>query len=140
MEARTGSENERLKHLEFIQSTISRLGNNSFLIRGWTVAVTGALLVVSVQVHEWRVAALTFLIGCGFWTLDSSYLRRERLFRKLYDHVALTDPPQVPVFSMNIQPYLPTVDWKSTLFSASILMVHLPIMVVDLSVAIVLAR
>ncbi|MGW4434953.1 hypothetical protein ACWELO_04095 [Streptomyces sp. NPDC004596] len=54
--------------------------------------------------------------------------------------MALTDPPQVPVFSMNIQPYLPTVDWKSTLFSASILMVHLPIMVVDLSVAIVLAR
>jgi hypothetical protein len=137
--ARTGSENERLKHLEFIQATITRLGNNSFLIRGWAVTVTGALLVVSVQAKESSIAALAFLIGIGFWFLDASYLRRERMFRRLYDDVALLNPSHVPTFSMNVQPYLSTVSWKGALFSSSVLMIHISIVVTDIAIAIVLA-
>ncbi|MEU6001875.1 hypothetical protein ABZ837_29170 [Streptomyces sp. NPDC047197] len=140
MESQAGTENERLKHLEFIQAAISRLSNNSFLIRGWTVTATGVFLVVSLQIGEWRVAVIALFIGFGFWSLDSSYLRRERMFRRLYDDATLRNPPRIPLFTMNIQPYLPLVSWKSVFFSNSILLIHLPIVAVDLGVAVLIAR
>lgn len=138
-EDRTASENARIKHLEFIQAAIARLGNNSFVIRGWTVTATGALLAVAVQVNEWRVAALASLIGVAFWALDSSYLRRERMFRLLYDDVALVGPSSIPAFSMDTRPYLSTVTWRTVSFSSSILMIHVPIVAIDVAVASVLA-
>ena len=36
----------RIKHLELIQMVVARMGNNSFLIKGWSLTVTGALLDV----------------------------------------------------------------------------------------------
>ncbi|REH21513.1 hypothetical protein SAMN05428941_3335 [Streptomyces sp. 2114.2] len=138
MEEHTGSENERIKHLEFIQATIARLGNNSFLIRGWTVTVTGALIAVSVQVNEWRIAAVALLIGFAFWILDASYLRRERMFRLLYDEAALRNPPRVPLFSMDINPYMATIGWRKVITSSSIVMIYLPVLMLDLAVACVL--
>jgi hypothetical protein len=138
VEAHTGSENERLKHLEFIQTVIARLGNNSFLVRGWTVTATGALIAVSVQVNEWRIAAVALLIGVAFWILDASYLRRERMFRLLYDEAALHNPSRVPLFSMNIAPYRFTVGWRKVLTSSSVVMIYVPVIVLDLAVACVL--
>lgn len=140
MATRRGSESERIKHLEFIQATISRLGTNSFLVRGWSVTATGALLVVSVQADEWRIAALALLIGFGFWALDSSFLRRERMYRRLYDDTALKDPPVIPLFSMNVQAYRPTTKHRDSFFASSVLLIHLPITVVDVAVAVLLAR
>ncbi len=35
---------KKLKHLEFIQNTITRMANNSFLLKGWTITVVGALI------------------------------------------------------------------------------------------------
>ncbi|MFD8519555.1 hypothetical protein ACFV2D_05995 [Streptomyces capillispiralis] len=139
MEADVRSENERIKHLEFIQATIARLGNNVFLIRGWSVTATGVLLAVSVQVDQWRIATLALLIGLGFWALDGFYLRRERMFRRLYDDAALHRPPRVPLFSMDTRPYLSSIPWTGALFSDSVMMVHLPVLTVDVAVACVLA-
>ncbi|MFC7863694.1 hypothetical protein ACFU5B_07755 [Streptomyces murinus] len=140
MEARTGSEGEKIKHLEFIQAVIARLGNNSFVIRGWSVTAGGALLALSVQAGKWQIAILAFFIGVGFWALDSSYLRRERMFRLLYGDVALFIPSRVPLFSMDTQAYQSAVGWRSVLVSSSVLMVHLPIVAVDLVTASALAR
>ena len=33
----------RIKHLEFIQSVITRMATNSFLAKGWALTVAGAL-------------------------------------------------------------------------------------------------
>lgn len=135
-----GSESERIKHLEFIQATIARLGTNSFLIRGWSVTATGALLVVSVQADEWRIAALALLIGFGFWALDSSFLRRERMYRRLYDETALHNPSTIPLFSMNVQDYRATTKHRDSFFASSVVLIHLPITMVDVAVAILLSR
>ncbi|MFE9398745.1 hypothetical protein [Streptomyces flavidovirens] len=138
MEIYTPSENERIKHLEFIQSTISRLGNNSFLIRGWAVTVTGVLIAISVQSAEWRVASVALGLSVGFWALDSSYLRRERMFRRLYEDAAQRPSTQVPLFSMNTQQYETAVKWNAVLFSGSTIMVHLPIISVDAFISVLL--
>ena len=55
-----------------------------------------------------------------FWALDAYFLRQERLFRKLYDHVRTTEDGPVD-FSMNTQPFAENADgtwsvaWSHTL-------------------------
>ena len=39
----SAGENKR-KHLEFIQDVINRMARNSFMLKGWTVLVVGAII------------------------------------------------------------------------------------------------
>ena len=93
--------NERvIKHLEFIQDVVGRLGRNSFLLKGWsmTVLVAGALLMVRVRPDQ-SLFALTLLIPVfGFWLLDAYSLWQERLFRAEYNRVRQQDETD---FAMN---------------------------------------
>lgn len=93
--------NERiLKHLEFIQGVVDRLGRNSFLLKGWsmTILVAGALLMMRLRPDQ-SLFALTLLIPVfGFWLLDAYFLRQERLFRAEYDRVRQQDETD---FAMN---------------------------------------
>ena len=52
-----------VKHLEFIQGVVDRLGRDSFLLKGWsmTVLVAGALLMVRLRPDQ-SLFALTLLI------------------------------------------------------------------------------
>lgn len=71
-----------LKEAEIVQDIISRMANNSFFIKGWSVTlVVASLLFKGVAYHHF-VAFLPWLI---FWSLDAYFLRMERLYRKLYD-------------------------------------------------------
>lgn len=83
----TEFDDQRIKHMEMIQAVVSRLGNDSFLIKGWTVTVAAAFLGFAVSQDKWQLA----LAGVGpttlFWLLDTTYLRSERLFRDLFDRV-----------------------------------------------------
>ena len=36
----------KIKHLEFIQSTITRMNQNSFQIKGWMITLVSALLAL----------------------------------------------------------------------------------------------
>ncbi|MET9888851.1 hypothetical protein ABZZ47_01310 [Streptomyces sp. NPDC006465] len=101
---------EEIKHLEFIQAIVSRLGNGSFLIKGWTMTVAGVFFGVAANRPSWKIAAAGILPIVGFWLLDSYFLRQERLFRKLYDDVRKPEV-DVELFSMNVQPYLSVVPW-----------------------------
>ena len=38
---------EKIKHLEFIQSIISRMANNSFIIKGWSITVLTAIFLLA---------------------------------------------------------------------------------------------
>jgi hypothetical protein len=37
---------DQLKHLEFIQTTIARFANSSFLIKGWALTIAAAFFAV----------------------------------------------------------------------------------------------
>jgi hypothetical protein len=90
----------KLKHLEMIQSVITRMAGNSFLLKGWTVTLVSALFVLSEVDKNQNFVLLALLPAMAFWGLDSYYLRQERLFRKLYDKVRTLDPVSID-FSMN---------------------------------------
>jgi hypothetical protein len=94
----------RIKHLEFIQLSIARLANNSFLTKGWAVTVGGALYGFAVShLNPW-IALVGLMPTLAFWWLDAYFLRAERLFRCLYDDVR--DPGKaIEPFSMDVGPY-----------------------------------
>jgi hypothetical protein len=68
-----------------VQAVITRLGNDSFLIKGW--AVNGVFLGFAVSSKEAWLAAVAILPALLFWALDTYYLRSERLFRVFYERV-----------------------------------------------------
>lgn len=92
---------ERIKHLEMIQAVIARLGGDSFLVKGWAVAVTGVFLGFAVSNDEPWLALPSVLISAMFWILDTYYLRSERLFRLLYDRVRNLGRSDYEPFAMN---------------------------------------
>lgn len=57
-----------IAHLGFVQNVINRLGNNSFLIKGWTVALTAAIFALANSKSN-LIAALLITVFFGLWTL-----------------------------------------------------------------------
>lgn len=110
-----------LKHLELLQSVISRLGNNSFLVKGWCITLNSVLVAVGDRGPAWTAIPVAVTVAVGFWLLDGYYLRQERLFRTLYERVVTGrgDPP--PVFTMDAQRYGGPVAWLEVLLSRPLL-------------------
>ncbi|MEV0118514.1 hypothetical protein AB0H77_35590 [Streptomyces sp. NPDC050844] len=107
---------QQVKHLEFIQAVVTRLGNGSFLIKGWALTAAGIFFAVLSKNLSWKVALTGFVPIVGFWLLDSYYLRQERLFRKLYDAVRLPGSTVEPFF-MGVNNYHSAVPWVDVITS-----------------------
>jgi len=82
-----GNDN-KLKHLEFIQNTITRMGSNSFMLKGWCITIVSALIAISVKESDYRLYLAAFIPTILFWILDSYYLWLEKVFRDLYKDVS----------------------------------------------------
>lgn len=109
-------EEPEMKHLEFIQNTINRMGTNSFYVKGWSVTLVSATFALTFTMSNALLTLIAFLPAVAFWILDASYLREERLFRRLYDAVR-SNPDDVDTFSMDTSPYKTKV--KSTTETAA---------------------
>lgn len=70
-----------------IQTVISRMGANSFKIKGWAITVIGALYAFWVSQNNFSILFLVLAVIFAFWFLDAYYLSLEREFRMLYDKV-----------------------------------------------------
>lgn len=119
---------DRIKHLEFIQSVIGRLGGNSFLIKGWSLTLAGILLAMAMDQQRWTIALVCLVPATAFWMLDGYLLYQERLFRLLYDDARRGDSP-VELFSLNPRPYRYRGGWTRTTLSVSMLLCHGPVVV-----------
>ena len=93
-------EDQRIKHLEMIQAVIGRLGNDSFLVKGWAITVSGVFFGFAINSEDWKLAIASVLPTVMFWGLDAYFLRCERLFRALYERVR-TNPTAVTPFYMS---------------------------------------
>ena len=78
---------ERIEHLKMIQAVITRMAQNSFLIKGWTVTLVAALFALAANDSNPALVVIALVPTVGFWLLDAFFLRQERLFRALYDSV-----------------------------------------------------
>lgn len=76
------------KHLEFIQSIISRHNSNSFMLKGWSVTISAALYALAGTIKEPFIVLIALAPIILFWGLDAFYLSNERCFVDLYNAVA----------------------------------------------------
>jgi hypothetical protein len=115
---------KKLKHLEMIQNVISRMGSNSFLLKGWSVTLVSALIALATSGTDKRFVLIAFFPVIMFWALDGYFLRQERLFRKHYDNVCKSDEVSID-FSMNTVPYVSQVaTLLAVMFSQTLIMFY----------------
>lgn len=91
-------ENKR-SHLNMIQQVITRMGNNSFALKGWSVGMIIAIYAFAGQ-NSHKAVVVTLIPLIVFWFLDSYYLTLERKFRALYNDVRLKKEDEID-FDMN---------------------------------------
>lgn len=114
----------KLKHLELIQGVINRMATNSFLLKGWSVTLISALFALAAKDSNQFFIYLAYFPCVTFWSLDGYFLWQERMYRKLYKHVALTSPGSIN-FNMNASIYKNAVDsWFHICFSVTLRMFH----------------
>ncbi|MDM8533916.1 hypothetical protein QUF55_04335 [Clostridiaceae bacterium HSG29] len=86
-------DNNKVKHLEFLQVNISRMNQCSFQLKGWSITIISALLAIyasSINDAGQGNAMYIFIAiipAIIFWFLDSYYLKQERKFRGIYDDI-----------------------------------------------------
>jgi hypothetical protein len=114
---------DKLKHLEFLQGVINRMGQNSFLIKGWTVTLVSALFALAAKDSSAIYVLVAYFPTAAFWFLDSYYLYQERLFRKVYDSARGQNSPVD--FSLSTKSFDKGLsDWLKALFSITILIFY----------------
>ena len=118
--------NEIIKHLELIENVINRMAQVSFIIKGWTITLTIALLAAAMSTTNSWLGIFALASTCVFWGLDAYYLRQEKLFRKLYDKVRLgPNESSIPAFSMDTDNFQGVVrPWFQMLWNPTIMPLH----------------
>jgi hypothetical protein len=110
------------KHLEFTQGVINRMGQNSFLIKGWTVTLVSALFALAAKDANQKFVVVAYFPTIAFWLLDSYYLYQERLFRNVYDHVRKANSVD---FSLNTKQFdKGFFDWAGAALSKTLIIFY----------------
>jgi hypothetical protein len=118
---------QKVEHLKFAQAVVARMGTNSFLLKGWTVTLVATLFAFGAKEADRAFVVIAWVPVVVFAGLDAYFLRRERLFRRLYDKVAVA-PADAPVsFSMDTSEYVAAETWWGALGSKTILWFYLPV-------------
>lgn len=110
------------KHLEFIQTAITRMANNSFLLRGWAVSLVAAVFALSIKEVDAEYLMVSLTVLAFFWALDGYYLALERAFVRLYRDVG--KGPAASDFSMDISSLRRNGDWLKATFSRTCLLFY----------------
>jgi hypothetical protein len=121
---------KKLKHLEFLQGIINRMANCSFLLKGWSVILVAALLALSAATQE-KVAFISISLVpiIIFWILDGYYLWQERLFQAVYDAIRTKAENEID-FKINPMDFVGGHNtWLSTIFSKTILLFYLSLLI-----------
>lgn len=120
------------KHLEFILDVVERHARNSFILKGWSVTLVAAVFLLAVRGAEPELAmAAGLLPSLTFWALDAYYLRQERMYRALYNHVRKAPGNAEDRFSLDARPLASEVPgWFRTLKAPSVLWFHAAVLAV----------
>jgi hypothetical protein len=84
----------KIKHLEFVQAVISRMSQNSFLLKGWCVTLISALYALAAKDADRNYLFVSYIAIPAFWILDGFFIAVERRYRSLYAEVAKRDAAQ----------------------------------------------
>lgn len=122
----------KLKHLEFIQSTIGRMATNSFLFKGWAITAAATLAGFGVVRNRAALLVIALLTTIVFWALDGYYLWLERGFVDLHKQVATKQEADID-FSMAIDKTDAGRRWLRTCFRPHLVALYATMAAVDLA-------
>lgn len=73
------------KEIDLIQACITRMAQNSFLIKGWAISIVAVVLALADKAINASLLSVILLIPLiSFWYLDAFFLRTERMYRQMY--------------------------------------------------------
>lgn len=77
------------KELDLIQGCINRMAQNSFIIKGWLIAIYTVVLalVPETVAVPWLLGLVMVTVAVMLWYLDAFFLQAERNYRKVYSWV-----------------------------------------------------
>lgn len=115
----------KLKHLDFIQASISRVAGNTFILKGWSITLIAALFVLSAKDSDKIYALLAYYPIVIFWILDGYFLSIERRFRSLYDRVRQKSEADID-FSMDTRDFASESGntWLGAMFSQTLVIYY----------------
>ncbi len=115
------SEEKVVRHLEMIQKVVNRIAHNSFLLKGWsmTLVVASIVLIARFDVENPYIILSFSVPVIFFWILDGYFLWQERLFRKVYNDVRVQKDTE---FEMNVAKHFEKskCNWILSVFSLTL--------------------
>ena len=94
------------KEIDLIQSCISRMAHNSFLIKGWSLTlVTVMLALTGKSIDPIYLCLVLFMPLLSFWYLDAFFLQTEKMYRKMYEWVIQSRPKNDLSDLYNLNPH-----------------------------------
>jgi len=106
------------KEIDLIQSCITRMANNSFLLKGWSITIIAVVLALADKAGNPALLSAILLIPLlSFWYLDAFFLRTERMYRKLYAWIIENRQKKDKTFLYDLNPHRFSKDvdseWKT---------------------------
>ncbi len=94
------------KELDLIQGCITRMGQNSFKIKGWTfMLVTAFAALTEEKIDLLILCAVGIFIFLSFWYLDAFFLKMEKLYRFKYEWIIANRNKGNRDYLYNLNPY-----------------------------------
>jgi len=81
----------KIRHLEMIQAVVTRMANNSFMLKGWSVTLIAGIFVLASKDSNQMYLLVAYVPIILFWFLDSYYLQLERKYRVLYNRIRVCE-------------------------------------------------
>ncbi|HFI0302704.1 TPA: hypothetical protein ACGO1N_002379 [Streptococcus suis] len=114
------------KHIDLVQSIVTRMAQNSFVIKGWMITIVVGLFIF-LQNDNFRNNLFIYLVPIiGCWLLDSYYLWQERLYRKLYGKI-ISDLNGKADLDLSVEIFKNDTKYLSALFSITEILTYVPV-------------
>lgn len=121
---------DKIQYLQMIQEIISRMSTISSVIKGFSVTITVAIITIIGSDIIDNIAWLLFIPLLSLVIIDTNYLLLERKYRILYECVR-NDEHTID-FSLSLPKNYAKdkISWLDCILSKSILIFHLPIIII----------
>ena len=94
------------KEIDLIQSCITRMANNSFLLKGWSITIIAVVLALADKAGNPALLSAILLIPLlSFWYLDAFFLRTEKMYRKMYEWIIVNRPKKIKEHLYDLNPH-----------------------------------
>jgi hypothetical protein len=92
---------ERIAYLSMIQGVISRMANNAFLIKGWSIGLTTAMLALAGGTKNELFCLISIIPTFLFWWLDAFFFYQEKKYRTIYNYAKSQNLTSLDLYNLD---------------------------------------